>query len=53
MKSLEPFKQRINMNYTFTGFDEKEVKESVSYTHLDVYKRQPLDDISTLLPFKS
>lgn len=29
MKSLEPFRQRINMNYTFTGFNEEEVKEYV------------------------
>lgn len=29
LKSLEAFKQRINMNYTFTGFDEKEVKEYI------------------------
>lgn len=29
LKSLEAFKQRINMNYTFTGFDETEVKEYI------------------------
>ena len=29
LKSLEAFKQRINMNYTFTEFDEKEVKEYI------------------------
>lgn len=29
LKSLEAFKQRINMNYTFTGFDEREVKEYI------------------------
>lgn len=29
LKTLEPFRQRINMNYTFTGFDEKEVKEYI------------------------
>lgn len=29
LKSLEAFKQRINMNYTFTGFDEGEVKEYI------------------------
>lgn len=30
LKSLEAFKQRINMNYTFTGFDEKEVEEYIT-----------------------
>ena len=29
LKSLEPFRQRINMNYIFTGFNEEEVKEYV------------------------
>lgn len=29
LKSLEPLKQRINMNYIFTGFNEKEVKEYI------------------------
>lgn len=29
LKSLEPLRQRINMSYTFTGFDEKEVKEYI------------------------
>ena len=29
LKILEPFRQRINMNYTFTGFNEAEVKEYV------------------------
>lgn len=29
LKTLEPFRQRINMNYTFTGFDEKEVKDYI------------------------
>lgn len=29
LKSLEPLRQRINMNYTFTGFNETEVKEYV------------------------
>ena len=28
-KTLEPFRQRINMNYTFTGFNEEEVKNYV------------------------
>ena len=28
-KSLEPFKQRINMNYSFIGFNENEVKEYI------------------------
>ena len=29
LKVLEPFRQRINMNYTFTGFNEEEVKNYV------------------------
>lgn len=29
LKSLEAFRQRINMNYTFTGLDEKEVEEYI------------------------
>ena len=29
LKALEPFRQRINMNYTFTGFNEEEVKNYV------------------------
>ena len=29
LKSLEPFRQRINMNYTFTGFNEEEVRNYV------------------------
>lgn len=29
LKSLEAFRQRININYTFTGFDEDEVKEYI------------------------
>lgn len=29
LKSLEAFKQRININYTFTGFNEKEVKDYI------------------------
>ncbi len=29
LKTLEPFRQRINMNYTFTGFNEEEVKNYV------------------------
>lgn len=28
-KELEPFRQRININYTFTGMDEKEVREYI------------------------
>lgn len=29
LRSLEPLRQRINMNYTFTGFNESEVKEYI------------------------
>lgn len=29
LRTLESFRQRINMTYTFTGFDEKEVREYV------------------------
>lgn len=29
LKALEPLRQRINMNYTFTGFNEEEVKDYV------------------------
>lgn len=28
-KELEPFRQRININYTFSGLDEKEVEEYI------------------------
>ena len=29
LKALEPLRQRINMNYTFTGFNEEEVRDYV------------------------
>lgn len=28
-KMLEAFRQRININYTFSGFDEKEIKDFI------------------------
>ena len=34
-KSLDPFKQRINMNYSFTWFNEIEVKEYI-ISHLNL-----------------
>lgn len=55
MKSLEPFKQRINMNYTFTGFDEKEVKEYIESrlksvnSRTDIFTEESYHTLFTLM----
>ena len=55
LKSLEPFKQRINMNYTFTGLDEKEVVDYVE-TRLksvncrsDIFTKESYHTLYTLM----
>lgn len=55
LKSLEPFKQRINMNYTFTGFDEAEVKEyietrlSAVNSRTDIFAQESYHTFYTLM----
>lgn len=55
LKTLEAFKQRININYTFTGFDEKEVKEyiesrlKVVNCRMDIFEEESYHTLYTLM----
>lgn len=54
-KMLEAFRQRINMNYTFTGFDEKEIEEYVTtrlataHCREDLFTREAFHTLFTLM----
>lgn len=55
LKSLEAFRQRINMSYTFTGFDETEVKEYIESRlksvncRLDLFTSESYHTLYTLM----
>ncbi|MCD7839329.1 MAG: AAA family ATPase [Erysipelotrichaceae bacterium] len=55
LKSLEPLKQRINMNYIFTGFDENEVREyvisrlKIVHCRTDIFTNESYHTLYTLM----
>lgn len=55
LKSLEPFKQRINMNYTFTGLDESEIQEYIEsrlqevHCSLEIFTKESFHTFYTLM----
>lgn len=54
-KMVEAFRQRININYTFTGFDEKEIKEYIIsrlklvHCREDLFKEETFHTLFTLM----
>lgn len=54
-KSIEAFRQRININYTFTGFDENEVEEYIRSRlkavncRLDLFQKESYHTLFTLM----
>lgn len=55
LKSLEPLRQRINMSYTFTGLDDKEVEEYIQSRlklvncRLDIFTQESYHTFFTLM----
>jgi type II secretory pathway predicted ATPase ExeA len=55
LKSLEPFRQRINISYTFTGFNEEEVKEYITtrlqkvHARIDIFTPESYHTLYTLM----
>lgn len=55
LKMLEAFRQRININYTFTGFDEKEVEEyivsrlKIVHCREDLFTKEAYHTLFTLM----